>query len=79
MELLQLLANISSLIINPLNIFFQKKVKLDNISATSANIEPMSKFLGVLCVLGYKELSRMNSIYDIAAARIYIRNNHKRL
>ncbi|ACD30874.1 retroviral-like aspartic protease family protein [Francisella tularensis subsp. mediasiatica] len=72
-------ANISSLIINPLNIFFQKKVKLDNISATSANIEPMSKFLGVLCVLGYKELSRMNSIYDIAAARIYIRNNHKRL
>lgn len=63
---------IKNLILNPLNLFFQDKIKLTNVNATAANIESMSKFLGVVCILGYKELKLKKAIYDFSASRIYI-------
>ncbi|MED7820330.1 MULTISPECIES: retroviral-like aspartic protease family protein [unclassified Francisella] len=66
--------NISSLTLNPLNIFYQKKLQLFNLNATSANIESLSKFLGIVCILGFKELKDTKSIYDFSAARLYIKS-----
>ncbi|MEY8702297.1 retroviral-like aspartic protease family protein [Francisella philomiragia] len=63
---------IKNLVLNPLNLFFQDKIQLINVDATAANIESMSKFLGVVCILGYKELKLKNAIYDFSASRIYI-------
>ncbi|MED7788527.1 aspartyl protease family protein [Francisella sp. 19X1-34] len=67
--------NIASLTLNPLNAFYQKRLQLFNLKATSANIEPLSKFLGVVCVLGFKELEDTKSIYDFSAARLYIQSD----
>ncbi|KFJ43733.1 aspartyl protease family protein [Francisella philomiragia] len=64
---------IKNLILNPMNLFFQNKIQLVNLDATAANIESMSKFLGVVCILGYDELHTKKAIYDLVAGRIYIK------
>ncbi|API86711.1 retroviral-like aspartic protease family protein [Francisella uliginis] len=67
--------SIASLTLNPLNTFYQKRLQLLNLKATSANIGSLSKFLGVVCVLGFKELKDTKSIYDFSAARLYIQSD----
>jgi predicted aspartyl protease len=67
--------SIASLTLNPLNTFYQKRLQLLNLKATSANIESLSKFLGVVCILGFKELKETKSIYDFSAARLYIQSD----
>ena len=67
--------HISSLLINPLNRFFQPHIELKNLSATSADIQAMSQFLGVVCVVGYQELKNFKAFYDFAAGILYIKTN----
>ncbi|MGQ4003087.1 hypothetical protein QIW31_08660 [Francisellaceae bacterium CB299] len=38
-----------------------------------ANIQAMKQFLGVLCIVGYKELKTLKVIYDFSAGIIYIK------
>ncbi|WP_150464625.1 aspartyl protease family protein [Francisella sp. XLW-1] len=64
---------IKKLVLNPLNLFFQDKVQMVNLEATAANIKIMSKFLGVVCILGYQELKAEKVIYDFSASRIYVK------
>ncbi|AXA32904.1 retroviral-like aspartic protease family protein [Francisella adeliensis] len=64
---------ISSLLLNPLNSFFEPRIELKKFDATLANIQAMKNFLGVLCVVGYKELKEVNAVYDFSAGILYIK------
>lgn len=64
---------LKSIIVNPLQTFFQKPIALTDCKVTCANISAMSKILGVVGIFGLAEMEKLGAIISLPTQAIYFR------
>lgn len=66
---------INSITYNSLQLSFQKPITLYNRKIAAANISSLENILGVVAVVGLKDMEKLHAIIDVSAHSIYLKSH----